>query len=733
MCLGGGDDLSSAAVAAIVPCIAGKELVLVKHPDHLCGGRIGRNGKVCLKSLGNCDTESHERSKGELPLESFLILKESKDSGDRGYEGVVLEIAALDYTLVLALMDRTGVNWATEFEQIRSSGTTSIQGCDLTKSILKTARKQTYFNTPAKSLAVKDNLAKIADLETITDLVEDMTLDKVDKDGEKVPRDWSSLQDPTLEVVLEDVYARCEVLAEHAAQVKSLMINQTSMIESYVKPVELSLSGVKVDLASVRGDIGTKDLTKSKVPQGIWTAVETGFTQVDVLEKQLAIAKIDTVEALDGVSFLLDVHTSREVKTNAGDTVFTKLRRKGGDFNDSSSEDDSFVSKKQTRHSDTLNCDENAIACSMCMTRMGGIENRLVNALLRLSNLEETKSGTIEGAIMVKDEVFRGRDDLGAWCDKYFPEATARSHVECGCFVTPHYLLNLVTADMCSKRSAQLDLTVKELKTLGVSRPDATSYYALQTDKPDFMVATSCPAAHVLKVSKSVKDSAPIKFVPSFADFGTASDNNSLQYRFKQSLAHVIDKQEKYLEARMSGKGKETPLAVARQLLSDSEKFVTQMLGFMEELYSACNDSFGAASEAWELVCHCLEELFTKELKPSLKFCVEDLTETRSACIGVIHTAFSLNGKVRDLLHVGLQNHHSTTTSHVRFVMKMAKSQKKGSSEDSNNPLTQKYNTLKEDYTKLKEKSKKEAEKLSGLESRLDRLVGQVKSLGDKK
>ena len=228
----------------------------------MCGGRIGRNGKICLKSLGDCDTESHERSKADFPEESFLILKESKDNGDRGYEGVVLEIHALDYTLVLALMDKTDINWATEFEQIRSTDTTTVQGCDLTKSILKTAQKQTYFNMPAKRLAVKDNLSKISDLETITDLVEDMTLDKVDKDGTKIPRDWSLLVDPNLGVVLEDVYARCDILAEHATQVKSLVINQPSLIDSCVKPVELSVNGVKLDLASVREDVGTKDLTK---------------------------------------------------------------------------------------------------------------------------------------------------------------------------------------------------------------------------------------------------------------------------------------------------------------------------------------------------------------------------------------------------------------------------------------------------------------------------------------
>ena len=52
---------------AVEPCVPGKELVWVKHPEFLCGGRIGNGVKGCLKSIGGCDVEAHERSKCELP------------------------------------------------------------------------------------------------------------------------------------------------------------------------------------------------------------------------------------------------------------------------------------------------------------------------------------------------------------------------------------------------------------------------------------------------------------------------------------------------------------------------------------------------------------------------------------------------------------------------------------------------------------------------------------------
>ena len=71
-------------------------------------------------------------------------------------------------------------------------------------------------------------------------------------------------------------------------------------------------------------------------------------------------------------------------------------------------------------------------------------------------------------------------------------------------------------------------------------------------------------------------------------------------------------------------------LLIAKQMLNDSCKFISQMLSFMDEIYATCFDSFGVTSKAWDLVCHCIEEVFTKELKPCLKHCVaQDLIDVK--------------------------------------------------------------------------------------------------------
>ena len=154
----------------------------------------------------------------------------------------------------------------------------------------------------------------------------------------------------------------------------------------------------------------------------------------------------------------------------------------------------------------------------------------------------------------------------------------------------------------------------------------------------------------------------------------------------------------------------------------------------MEEVYSQCIQSFDAPTEAWGLVCHCLEEIFTKEFKPCLKYLVAvDFVEPRNSYVGVIHAAFSLNVKVKELLSVGISNHNSSSKSHVRFIMKMSRSK---NSDDKYRTLETKCSTLETRNSELSSQystSKRELEsakgKLKALESRMDKLSNEVKLL----
>ena len=150
------------------------------------------------------------------------------------------------------------------------------------------------------------------------------------------------------------------------------------------------------------------------------------------------------------------------------------------------------------------------------------------------------------------------------------------------------------------------------------------------------------------KATKTQRDSTIIHFLPSHEDFGNVLDSDSLHFKFKISLDHVKAKRERYIESVLADHPDHGVLSISKQLLKDSFKFVPQMIGFMDETYASCFDSFSAKTEAWDLVSHCVKEIFTKELKPCLKYYVaQDLVDVCDALIGVVHASFSLNYKVR--------------------------------------------------------------------------------------
>ena len=749
----------------IQPIVYGEEIALIKDATALCLGRIGTGGNICLKLVSECDTETHDKKKGEVHGgKSLIVLK----GNEKGYENVMMEADDLDQELIDELLNRQNVSWASEFAKMRSNDTKSIIQREVVEDTLNTARKHRTFASPAKHRATEDILDKIALLDTSQSLVDDILALTVNESGEGVGKDFAFSEEPYLKTCT-DVYDKVEVLAENSRCLNDVILNLQPFIQSHTKPLENLLSGMRTEMASLHGQLGNKDLFNKDIPPCLWSAVESGYESVANLDHK--VTKLTTVasEAHEIAETLLDAEENNlrlsddqvskvkfERRVEESDPASTRVvdgkiyrqgrssksgNGSGGGGGKRPPSDDGLWSSlgrgfpdgddDHDDHGDfsDVNCDSNEVVCRRCNVKFAELENMFAATNTRVANLEDSKNGSVEAAIMIKNKIYRGRADIAAELDMWFPLNTGMK-IDAGLFPTPHLILNLMHADMCSKRAPKIPLDQKDLIKLEIRRSDADAFYALQSDKPEFMTTNELCPNFSYKANKAQRDAATIRFLPSHEDFGNGLDSDSLHFKFKSSLDHVKGERERYIETRLCDHPDHRVLAVAKQLLEDAVKFIRQMLSFMEEIYSACYDSFGATSEAWELVTHCVEEVFTKELKPCLKHCVaQDLVDVKDALIGVVHTAFSLNCKLRELTSIGLKNHHSTTTSHVRFVMKMAKTSRKSETKgkavqersSSDTKLLSTISTLEKENNELKSHVKR-------VESRLDSFKAQVKS-----
>ena len=97
--------------AAILPDPVqfGKELALVKEPLRVCFGRIGTAGvKCCLKAIGKCETESHERTRCTLPEDIPFFIQLHGPYKEQS--NIVLDVFDLDSLMTQeALLETEGL------------------------------------------------------------------------------------------------------------------------------------------------------------------------------------------------------------------------------------------------------------------------------------------------------------------------------------------------------------------------------------------------------------------------------------------------------------------------------------------------------------------------------------------------------------------------------------------------------------------------------------------------
>ena len=204
------------------------------------------------------------------------------------------------------------------------------------------------------------------------------------------------------------------------------------------------------------------------------------------------------------------------------------------------------------------------------------MDTRLSTVTIRVSNLEESRSSSVDSTIMIRDRVYRNRKDVQADVRRWFSEECGNK-IDASLFMTPHYMLNLIHADMCSKEGPKTPLDHKDLLKVQIRRADADAFFALKSDKPEFMVTRDTIPNFTYHSTKSQREAASIKFLPSFEDFGNDSDADSIYYKFKSSLESIKQSKDKYIESKLAGHPDNHLEPIARQLLHDSSKFILQM------------------------------------------------------------------------------------------------------------------------------------------------------------
>ena len=309
------------------------------------------------------------------------------------------------------------------------------------------------------------------------------------------------------------------ILIENKKCAADVILDLQPFVESHTKPIEQLVSGLRIKIASIQAQLGDKDLSRKDTPPVLWNAVEAGFDSFLDLDTKLSDIDIVANEAhevagelLSGVEvnasknqvqfenpppeidkeiFLNNLsgphiingqlyHPPNTNKTKFGDATNYS---NGNDFN--SNVNGAFNNGGNTpfnrdnvngfnngnlppdpsgdpNGNPTINFNEDDLLCGRCMVRFHTLKTSLGATNVRVSNLEDTKNRNIDSAIMVKYRIYRGRGDIDAELENWFTAAQSKQ-IDAGLLPTPSLILNLMHADIFSKKAPEIPLGQKDL------------------------------------------------------------------------------------------------------------------------------------------------------------------------------------------------------------------------------------------------------------------------------
>jgi len=190
---------------------------------------------------------------------------------NKGYANVVLAAGSLDTLLIQKLLEEEGLNWTSEFETMCVQGTRTLEDSELSNSLVRTAKKvsRNDISEAIVSPGSKDVFKKLEDnfarLDIVQEIVVTMAEVEFDEEGDKVVSREVMFEEMSHCKFCEDIYDRIDILQERAECISDCLHVFPVFIKEFGAPLTDMGNGVKLELASLRGNLGLKDLNDSSL------------------------------------------------------------------------------------------------------------------------------------------------------------------------------------------------------------------------------------------------------------------------------------------------------------------------------------------------------------------------------------------------------------------------------------------------------------------------------------
>ena len=747
----GGDDVTD-----VVPVQKGLELVLVNDASALCRGKVGET-KMCLCLAEECEIKSHKRSR--VPLSRFsssrCLLVGGGANLSCGFLTPLLDASNLEPSLISSLLGRVNEEWGQLFELVAVEGIQDLETEESVKDLSKTVRKRMLGTPNVKRQADDRAFLSCSDsVKKARHVLRDGLTAKHVNELIKASADANGNPDADkLQEFHDAVAIRLDLSVGYSMGLERLLDLLKESLQAEIIALEDKVGGTKATTTMIEGAVGSRCKTMEGCHPTLWgsvaelsTTIQHHHDLINGILKSLLKLKANMPRSKN-VSFSPTSGITDPMSSDGGlsaDAFFDH-----GGFNTSEPMDvgtnsptiqDGFLRRRSeglggggsggggpssggSSHTGSAPSGSNTIQSGSTQSSSRAGDERMNRLEERVDLLESTQSGVTDDSVVLDGNIIlRSKQDVMAMLERFLG---VNCEIPAGAFTSPHFLLNeMMTTLGCSLPN--LDEIVK-LKRLGVKAIDLRNAQALMAILPLFFTSGKL-STHIYGSGSSGR----FRAFPNAGEWGSKTDEDKLQFKCQKALDEVCKAVEEHI--RDCFRQCATLQLIAHNQLSKSKRVVIECLEFLGDNYTRMMAAFESSSEAWDLGCFGILQLFNNEFSVPLA-CMKfaDFSEARATLLTTVWTNLRLGAIADAFLDTGIQNHPAMSSAQVRFIIQQAKGARKSNPAKEIEALKTQVRSLQDVVKKQEQLLDQHTGKLTQVESRADRACAALDLPLDKK
>ena len=654
-------------ISFVTPFNRGVSLVQMLNQSGVCCASVGSSGnKMCFRQIReNQCPASHRKNKIDLNLQGPTLFRvDAGSSSTTLFIEPKLLVTESVRSIVQSLMynQYTEESWC---EEVATCEGALILDQNVDEFRAEFRGELSTITTPHQRKRAKirasdsDGLLNgLTDAQRVERLrLKHLGLQELVKNASVAYLGGSPLENAELAAHFEASQRREELLVNLLQATIARMESGFKSNEEDIEQLSSSTSILKLDLRSVKGRVGTKDLNLDFLSgSSIWKAVQdltqlsmdTGLMKLKA--SNISVGDTSFVRAL--VDERLPLGMLLASYTRKIDELEGKLQHVltgQGLSNTVGGIQSNFLQQPVSAPSEEI---------TTLIDKVTALEKRVANSQAVGSDM----------SVQFRANIFNTQMDVSNYFRQFIGSPSVAPSLINDCFT----LLHAISKGMMGESMELKDIYSVTRMGADISEADLMNAIAgNQTGVPPFFKGNNKSAVSGVYTGTSTGPKHRLKGVPTYAAWGHPGSNDGVRYRALLHLDRIVQTTRNDIQARIDNP---TISSFLENMLERSQEFVRKLFSFITDTYTELMRSFNDEERTWDFVCQCIEQIFAHEFDVARSILRgHDVTSVEFSQ-RMMWTSLRTIVVQETFLAKGIDNHKCLAGAYYKFLMRNSQS-----------------------------------------------------------